>query len=155
MTPYQLAEYKAHSSSLEYTALRYGLPQLDKTVTKNFINRSKGSTFTKQELSYAGADTTILAPLRDAQEYILRRDNQIEVALLEHRVVEGVIRMRVNGLGIDKKLWAKQVNEDLAATEALKKSLPKIGNWNSPHKSNSFLEIEVSIYLRSTTWSKC
>lgn len=139
MTPMQLTEYKAHSSSLEYTALRYGLPQLDKTVTKNFIARPKGTSFTKSEIDYAGMDTKILAPLLTAQHYILQRDNQMEVALLESKVVESVIRMRVNGLGIDRNLWEGQVNQDLKAMAAIEKSLPKtVANWNSPMQVKQF-----------------
>lgn len=139
MTPYQLAEYKAHSSSLEYTALRYGLPQLDKSITKNFINRPKGTFFTKAEIDYAGMDTKILAPLLTAQTYVLQRDKQHEVALLESKVVESVIRMRVNGLGIDRALWNRQVSEDLAAMRKIENALPKqVSNWNSPAQVKQF-----------------
>lgn len=139
MTPYQLAEYKAHSSSLEYTALRYGLPQLDKTITKNFIGRPKGTSFSKAEIDYAGMDTKILAPLLTAQTYILERDQQLEVALLEGKVVEGVIRMRVNGLGISTQLWRAQVEEDLATMRKIENALPKqVKNWNSPAQVKQF-----------------
>lgn len=139
MTDAQKAEYAAHSSSLEYTAVRYGLPRPYKSYRASFIDRPKGTTFSKGDINYSALDSKILLPLRDAQEFILRRDSQIEVALLENKVVEKVIRMKVNGLGIDTRIWNGLVDDDQREYDKIKSGLPKeVANWNSPKQVKDF-----------------
>lgn len=137
-----------HSAALKYTLARYGFPVPDKTVRENFIGRPKGVPFTKEELRYAGGDTQYLPQLQQAQEYLLKRDGGMEVALLENKVVEVVSRMKVIGLGVDEKLWNKIASNNLAQYNKLLNQLPAIENWNSPKQVKDFF-FNRGIYIES------
>jgi ribonuclease D len=117
----------AHSASLKYTLARYGLPVPKKSIRENFINRKKGISFSKEEIDYAADDVRYLLPLRKAQEFLLTRDKQLEVALLDNKVIEKISRMRVLGVGVDKQRWLEvadtNANEYKRAISMLPKSV--------------------------------
>jgi DNA polymerase I-like protein with 3'-5' exonuclease and polymerase domains len=135
-------ELKAeHSSSLAYTLPRYGFDTLDKTIRENFINRPKGKKFTKAEIDYAYGDIDDLLELQQAQEYVLTRDGLLEVALLENAVAVIVAKMRVLGLGLDKKLWLEIADQNLYNYKRLIGNLPKdVSNWNSPKQVKEYFK---------------
>lgn len=141
---------KQHSSALEHTLIRYGFPQPDKTIRENFIDRAKGIAFTKQELNYAGSDTKHLHELQRAQEYILTRDGGLEVALLENKVVEVVIQMKVKGLGVDTVMWNKIADANLKIYNKTLSQLPTGVNWNSPKQVKNFF-FDRGILIQSFT----
>lgn len=139
MTPTMREVYRAHSSSLLYMVPRYGLPEPDKSVTVNFVDRPKGIPFTKKENNYMDYDGRVLLPIRAAQQFILERDGGWEVALLENKVVEKVATMKVMGLGFDKNIWRKVVLDEQYRHDTLLRKLPKaVKNWNSPPQVKTF-----------------
>lgn len=144
-----------YSSALKYTLKRYGFPSPDKEVRKNFIDRPKGKPFTKDELHYAGGDTQYLIPLQEAQETLLKRDGGLEVALLENKVVEVVAQMKVNGLGVDVKMWDRIADKNLRLYHSLLSELPAVHdgkkiNWNAPAQIKNYF-YSRGIYIDSLT----
>lgn len=133
---------KAHSSKLKYVLPRYGFPEPDKTIVENFINRPVGKKFSKVEIDYVKHDVKYLISLQKAQEYLLTRENLLEVALLENLNVERVANASVHGIGWDGKIWndiAESNEKEFAFRMA---QLPKqVNNWNSP--------LQVKNYFRS------
>lgn len=124
---------KAHSTQLLYVLPRYGFPTPDKSVRENFINRDEGIKFTKQELKYVEHDTKYLRQVQAMQEYVLKRDNLIEVALLENEVSERYHDMKARGIGFDRAIWKQIADANLKEFNRRMAKLPKeISNWNSP-----------------------
>lgn len=132
---------RAHGTSLLYMLPRYGFPVPDKSVRDRFINRPKGIPFSKQEKSYAIDDTRYLVAIQKAQEYILTRDGEMEVALLENKMAERVVTMRVLGIGVDEKLWLETADQNLQKYHAIIKTLPKqVSNWNSEQQVKAYFK---------------
>lgn len=128
-------------NSLKHTLQRYGLPTLDKTVRENFIDRKPGTKFTEEEIEYAKDDVRYLPALREAQEFILKRDGLLELALLENKVVERVAQMKVRGIGLDKVLWMEIADRNKTLYTKLQRELPnKVSNWNSPAQVKKFFQ---------------
>jgi DNA polymerase I-like protein with 3'-5' exonuclease and polymerase domains len=146
-------EFKiAHSASLKYTLARYGFPVPNKDITKQFINRPLGLKFTKEENEYLVDDVQYLLPLRKAQEFLLTRDKQLEAALLDNKVIERVCRMRVLGLGVDKKKWLEIANVNLNAYKRELATLPQsVKNWNSPAQVKEYFKQRYNITIDSFT----
>lgn len=146
-------EFKvAHSASLKYTLARYGFPVPNKDITKQFINRPLGTKFTKEENDYLVGDVQYLLPLRKAQEFILTRDKQLEAALLDNKVIERVCRMRVLGLGVDKKKWLEIADTNLNAYKRALATLPQsVKNWNSPAQVKDYFKQRYGITIDSFT----
>lgn len=133
---------RQHGTALQYVLPRYGLPEPDKSIRSNFVGRRKGIPFTSKEKNYAMDDTRYLLAVQKAQEFILARDEELEVALLENKVVERLVTMRVLGLGIDVKRWLEIADQSLQKYNAIISSLPKqVSNWNS--------EKQVKAYFKS------
>lgn len=132
---------RLYGVSLKVVLPRYGFPIPDKSVRENFINRKKGVRFTKEEIKYAEGDTRYLLQLQKAQEYVLKRDGLLEVALLENKVVEKVAQMKVKGLGISKKIWLETADANMKKSRALIAKLPNtVANWNSPAQVKKFFK---------------
>lgn len=128
-----------HSAQLQYVLMRYGFKRPNKSIRTHFINRPKGLPFTKEDINYAGNDTKDLPAIQAAQEYLLTRDKQMEVALLENKVAEVVAQMKVRGLGIDKVRWLEIADQNLQRYKKLIAQLPKeVNNWNSPKQVKEF-----------------
>jgi len=146
-------EFKiAHSASLKYTLARYGFPVPNKDITKQFINRPLGTKFTKEENEYLVGDVQYLLPLRKAQEFILARDKQLEAALLDNKVIERVCRMRVLGLGVDKKKWLEIADTNLNTYKRALATLPQsVKNWNSPAQVKEYFKQRYGITIDSFT----
>lgn len=146
-------EFKiAHSASLKYTLARYGFPVPNKDITKQFINRPLGTKFTKEENDYLVGDVQYLLPLRKAQEFILARDKQLEAALLDNKVIERVCRMRVLGLGVDKKKWLEIADTNLNTYKRALATLPQsVKNWNSPAQVKEYFKQRYGITIDSFT----
>jgi len=123
-----------HGTSLKHTLARYHLNgKMDKTVRENFINRPDGKPITKQELDYWFSDVDKLIELQRAQEFILTRDGMMELALLENKVAERVIDMKVNGLRMDPKIWKAIITSNKKRMMEILRKLPSdVHNWNSP-----------------------
>lgn len=145
-------EFKiAHSASLKYTLARYGFPVPNKDITKQFINRPRGVKFTKEENEYLVGDVQYLLPLRKAQEFLLTRDGQLEAALLDNKVIERVCRMRVLGLGVDKKKWLEIADVNLSAYKRALTTLPRsVKNWNSPAQVKDYFKQRYGIRFLKT-----
>lgn len=129
---------KQHSPALKHVLPRYGFPSPDKTRRENFIDRPKGIPFEKADIQYGGDDTRYLLQLQKAQEFLLQRDGGLEVALLENKVTEVVAQMKVNGLGVDIKLWDKIADANLRTYHNLLAKLPRGINWNSPAQAKNY-----------------
>lgn len=131
-----------YSVALEYVLPRYGFPKPDKSIRENFIDRPKGLAFTKAELKYASEDTEYLPKLQRMQEFLLERDELLEVALLENKTAEKIISMRALGIKVDQELWRKIAVETTKEYERRLAKLPKeVENWGS--------EKQVKKYFRS------
>ncbi len=159
-TPAQERIMKAHGTSLLHMLPRYGFPVPDKPIRENFINRKKGIPFTKAELKYAEDDTRYLPAIQKAQEYILTRDGDLEVALLENKMAEKIAIMRVMGLGVNKSLWLEIAEQNLQKYNAVIKSLPRqVSNWNSTQQVKAYFRdrgISIPSYDDlETTFMKC
>lgn len=142
-TPYEEALYERHGSGLEYILPRYGFAKPDKSIREGYINRPMGLPFTKKELVYPGGDVKDLLPIRKAQEFILRRDGLLEVALLENEyLVKRIIPRKVHGIGWDQKIWRELANRYKAEYDRRIKKLPNVvDNWGS--------EKQVKTYFRN------
>lgn len=127
-----------YSSSLKYVLPRYGFPAPDKSVRESFIGRHKGIPFTKQEIAYARQDVEHLIDLQRMQEFILTRDNMMELALLENKTAEKVAAMRTKGIGFSTKLWRQIAIKNLEEFNRRINALPGGINWNSPQQVKKF-----------------
>jgi DNA polymerase I-like protein with 3'-5' exonuclease and polymerase domains len=146
------AEYqlmKDHSASLQYVLPRYGFKEPDKSIRNSFIDRSKGKSFSKAELKYAEDDTKDLLAIQKAQEFLLKRDDLLEVALLENKVAEKLTAMKVKGIGFDNNIWRSIAEQNTAEFNTRMKKLPKeVSNWNSPAQVKEYF-FNKGILLRS------
>lgn len=138
-----------YSAGLEYVLQRYGFPKPDKSIRNTFVNREKGIPFTKQEKEYAKNDTKYLPAIQKAQEYLLTRDNLLEVALLENKVAERIIAMRMQGIGFDKNIWVKIAEENTNEFKKRTAKLPKdVENWNSEKQVKKYF-MDLGILIES------
>lgn len=127
-----------YSASLKYTLKRYGFPTLDKSVITDFIGRPKGIPFTPRQIKYAGDDVKYLLPLREAQEFLLKRDGLLEVALLEMLVAKRIATMRVRGIGFDSDVWHTIAVDNMEEFKNRMEKLPDGINWNSPKQVKEY-----------------
>ncbi len=128
-----------HSSSLKYTLARYGLATLDKSIVMSFVGRNPKDPWTNDQLNYAKDDVRYLLALKVLQEFLLNRDGGMEVALLENKVVEKSYRMRILGVGVDRKGWHKLAMENERQRMYYETKLPKtVKNWNSPKQVKEY-----------------
>lgn len=133
---------KKYSTALKYVLPRYGFKKPKKEIRSAFIDRPPGRRFTPEEITYAEDDTKDLPAIQKMQEYILIRDELIEVALLENKVAERYHDMKVRGIGFDPKIWAGIADQDSAELKRRLALLPRaVDNWNSP--------AQVKKYFRS------
>jgi len=145
-TPYEQKLLAAHAVDLNRTLKRYGLPGLQKDIRENFIDRPKGIKFTKEELDYMVADVRPLLQLYLTQEYLLKRDGLMEVALLECRYVEKRIAAKVRGIGFDGNIWRKVANDNIAEYKKRMAKLPSIvENWNSEKQVKAYFKYNHNI----------
>lgn len=128
----------AISSSLKYTLVRYGFPDLDKGMGHNFATRDRNAPLTNAEKQYAMNDVRYLLDLQQAQEYVCNNNNLIDVALLENKVVEVVAGMRARGIGFDTSTWLSIAEENEHTRLELMKRLPSGINWNSPKQIKDY-----------------
>ncbi len=149
-TPAQERLMKAHGTSLLHVLPRYGFPVPDKSIRDRFVNRKLGIPFSKQEKEYAINDTRYLPAIQKAQEMILTRDGELEVALLENKMAEKIASIRVLGVGIDRNLWLEIADQNLQKYNAIIKTLPReVSNWGSEKQVKSYFRnrgIMISSY---------
>lgn len=132
---------KRHGTGLKYVLPRYGFPEPDKSIREAFIDRPIGKKFTKMEINYAGDDTKYLPQIQKAQEYLLTRDEMLEVALLENKVAERYHDMKVRGIGFDQKIWREIAMENIAEYKRRMAKLPKeVSNWNSNQQVKEYFK---------------
>lgn len=130
-----------HSSSLLHTLPRYGFKPPDKSITQNFIARPIGKKFSKEELAYVKYDVQHLIQLQKAQEYLLIRDGQLEVALLENKCVERVAAMKAVGIGWSPTIWKSIADDTVKEFNTRMSKLPKtVNNWNSPKQVKDYFK---------------
>lgn len=134
---------KQLSSSLLYTLERYGLATLDKTLGAKFAIRNRFAPLTPAEIEYAKNDVRYLLQLQAMQERRLVKLDLMRVANLENRLVEVVVSMRKNGIGLDIDKWLSiaKVNET-AYNSILKRLPPAVSNWNSPKQVKKFFNAQ-------------
>jgi len=141
-TPAELKMEELYSSSLENVLPRYGFPKPNKGVRNSFINRPKGIPFTKEEKNYSLDDVKYLPAIQKAQQFILTRDKELEVAMLENKVVERYIEMKIRGIGFDSNIWRRIAEDNIKEFNLRMSKLPNsVSNWNS--------EKQVKQYFRS------
>lgn len=140
-TPSELTVRKKYGFSLEFILPRYGFKSPDKNITKNFINRPKGLSFTKEELDYAAGDTKYLIQLQRMQEAILERDGQLEVALLENKTAEKIVEMRCQGISINVPLWKTIATKNEREYNLRLSKLPReVSNWGSEQQVKAYFK---------------
>lgn len=127
------------SSSLYYTLKRYGLAELDKSVQANFYMRSPAAPLTREEINYVKEDVNYLIQLQAMQERRLAKLDLMRIANLENKLVEVVINMRHNGIGINKQKWLQIEAQNIANSNHILKRLPSsVMNWNSPAQAKKY-----------------
>jgi len=138
-----------HSAALEHILPRYGFPKPDKSIRNNFADRPLGLPFTKAELTYAADDVLYLPAIQKAQEFILRRDGMLELALMENKVTEALGRMRVRGIGFDSAIWKRIAYRNEMEFRKRQAALPDtVANWNSPKQVKDFF-LSKGIFIES------
>jgi DNA polymerase I-like protein with 3'-5' exonuclease and polymerase domains len=141
--------HKAYSSKLLHVKPRYGFKAPNKDTRDNFIDRPLGMPFTRLEKEYMVEDTDALPAIQHAQEYLLTRDGDLNVALLENKLAVRVIDMRIKGVGFDQVFWRK--NAEFNTNEYNKRisRLPAmVDNWNSPAQVKAFFK-KIGINITS------
>lgn len=137
------------SASLFYTLKRYGLPTHDKAMSYNFSVRPINKPLTTEEIDYAKSDVRHLIMLKAMQEIRLAKLHLTQLASLENKVVEVLVRMRDNGIGIDVKRWLQIEKENIEKAHAIQKRLPsRVENWNSPVQVKKYFN-SVGIPMKS------
>jgi len=91
-------------TGLKDCLIRYKLAKLDKSVVKSFIGQDH-EDFTVEQLVYAAADVEFMHALKAKQEKIITKMGLDTLMKLENKVAEVTYRMRVNGIGFDRKKW--------------------------------------------------
>ena len=138
-SPAELALQEDYGTALKFVLPRYGFPSPNKDITKNFIDRPKGIAWTREEKEYWRGDIKYLLKLQRAQEFVLRRDKQLEVALLEFKTVEKIISMRIRGVNINQKLWKDIAKKNEKEYNRRIAKLPKaVENWGSEKQVKAF-----------------
>lgn len=140
LSDWQLSQLQKHSSKLEYTLPRYGFPIHDKELVMEFVAREPGIPFRAALKEYGKSDTKFLGPLQEMQEYLLKRDGLMEVALLENKTAEKLGSMRALGIRVDQKLWKQYADMHLKEFNKRMKKLPSGINWNSPPQVKGFFK---------------
>ena len=80
---------------------------LNKDLQKSFIDVTKNTKITDEQLKYAASDTLILFPLFRQQIEDLKKENLQKIAKLEFAVSPVVAGMELKGVFIDVKKWRK------------------------------------------------
>ncbi len=80
---------------------------LNKDLQKSFIDVTKNTKITDEQLKYAASDTLILFPLFRQQIEDLKKENLQKIAKLEFAVSPVVAEMELKGVFIDVKKWRK------------------------------------------------
>lgn len=93
------------SASLAETANRYLEYHMDKSVRDTFIGMDYEHNFTPEQLSYAAADTKLLAQIMRLQTPRLHRQGLVEVAKLEFAVIPAIAEAHLYGIKIDPEHW--------------------------------------------------
>lgn len=138
--------FKKHGVALDYVLPRYGLGELDKVIREGFVDRPIGIAFTKKELRYMVDDVLPLIKLQRMQEYILRRDDLMAVALLENAYVEKRILAKVRGLGFDRKIWRHVATTNKREFDRRISLLPiDVENWNSEKQVKAYFRRSFNI----------
>lgn len=150
---YEQKLFELHGVALEDVLPRYKMKTPNKKVRENFINRPPGIPFTKEEKAYMTEDVIPLPKLQQNQEYILRRDSLVEVALLENRYVEKRYRAKVRGIGFDPKIWENiAIQNGKEFNRRLSKLSGEVENWNSEKQVKSYFRrigIDIPTYKSS------
>jgi DNA polymerase-1 len=128
---------------------RYGFKKPDKSITQQFIGRPKGIKFSKEEIDYVKGDVSDLLKVRAAQEYLLKRDELLDVALLEFATVYKMARMKTVGIGWSSTRWMSIANENEKEYASRMAKLPKVvANWNSPKQVKDYFKSQ-GVYIGS------
>lgn len=132
---------RKHGTALKYLLPRYGFKEPNKNIRENFIDRPVGIPFTKEERKYMVDDTKDLPAIQKAQEYLLTRDELLEVALLENKVAERYHDMKVRGIGFDGKIWRTIAMDNIKELKKRLAKLPKdVSNWNSNQQVKQYFK---------------
>lgn len=148
LTKSEEAFMAAYGLSYARVVLRYFGLVAKKGIRDNFIDRPKGLPLLPIERKYMVDDVAPLTKLQRAQEYLLRRDEQLEVALLENRYAYKRIIAKVGGIGIDKNIWRRVANENGKEFKKRGALLPKeVENWNSPAQVKAYFKYNHNIVI--------
>lgn len=149
-TPYEQKLFELHGVALEEVLPRYRLGKLDKKIREAFIDRPLGIPFSKKEKDYMTADVLPLIELQRRQQYILERDQLLEVALLENRYTWKLVLRKVKGINFDPRIW-RQIALD--NTKEFQRRLSKLPhdceNWMSEKKVKAWFRrrhIHIPVY---------
>ena len=94
--------------SLAALARKYLGMDLNKEIRKDFVDRVVVE-FSKAELMYSANDALILHGIYEPQVNALKRDELINVAVLEFNTVIPLAEMELSGTVLDKEKWRKHL----------------------------------------------
>lgn len=153
------------SSSLVACVEKYLGVKLDKSSRKRFAEKKFGSTFTKDELEYAGNDVQYLLPLLQEEQKLLSGRDMNDLTQLEFETVKVTSEMEIEGIHINKTKWLKlktiaqenilQARQNLDAFFTDFKGKDLFGqiliNYDSPKQIKPVLEKIIGCTLKSTS----
>lgn len=99
----------------------------------------------KQQIDYAARDALIVLPLYERQRDKLKRDRQVRVAQLEFNCLPALADIELNGMMLDKDMWAKQYKATENKIQSIKQTL-----WNEFGTQGTLFDSISSINLDAT-----
>ena len=91
--------------TLDKVLKKYLDVEISKAQQTSFSGQPLGTTFTEEQIIYAGLDVRYLVPLAKAQRKLLATKNMLDVAMLECRCVAATSDMELNGMYLDQDRW--------------------------------------------------
>ena len=114
--------------SLRTLADKYLGVQMDKSVRESFTDQREGAFkegFSKEQLSYAAKDASVLPGIFEKQFRALQEEDLIETAKLEFSVVPVVAEMELRGSLIDQGKWRSYIAELKEKRDELNQEIQK------------------------------
>lgn len=118
-----LTKGKNISASLKSVTKKYMGIELDKEEQKSFINQVWGSSFTKEQLKYAGIDIVYLLTILEKQKVLIREKGIENLVNLELEVLPVIADMSLNGIYLNKTKWLELEQKALKEQKTLEEEL--------------------------------
>jgi len=110
------------SHNLENTAKKY----LNLTLDKSLQTSNWQGELSEEQLQYAARDAQVLIPLREAMIPHLVQNGLVRVAQLEFEAVAVLADIELNGIFIDREMWASHLALVLHQHEIISRELQQI-----------------------------